>query len=661
MKLSKTTLLAALGVLTPVAIAGGPGTVTTLFTNIATSATSDVPGMPGNKFAPGGITTAFERPWVSSDGSFWAIVCDTDAATTADSIVLMNGAIVAREGDVTPFAAPETYGPWSSAFRLGLNDSGELAFTNNTSAASTIDDYIAKLTAGPTWTTYVKQTQPCPALPTSNINNTMDGLSVLADGRIAYRADILIGGGISTANDEILAIDTTLIAQEGITVPAGQLATPMAWENFTVDNYWVSPDGAHVLIDGDVLGTTNDDVTTYDGTVVIQEGFPVIGTTFTSNVVTGGPDEVHMDRAGRWYARGNNVDGQDWVVRNGVVIAKTDDPIGATTNTFDGAANGAQVVPPSGSAATAVADFYVDTALNRLFYDVVLTGVTGETAANISGFAAAGANGAPLYSLPLGNTKRGFVTYPEIDEANLLAGLAYVEILTTGNPAGEIRGQIVPEVETWDDADNADGFFVMTGNIAGDYIVMGLTSGPQDANGVVVLNGTTVVLREGDPIDVDGNGLFDDDTFIQNFGNDDFALTSDGSIYFGCTTRNAATPTNTSTGAGFFRREGGNGNSFAFCFGDGTLTDHTTPCPCGNDGAPGNGCAHSFSASGANLSATGSVAPSGSPSTARRWFSNCEVTAPSIVQWPVLWTRGANSFASSSPSRSNSSTASTPT
>ena len=43
----------------------------------------------------------------------------------------------------------------------------------------------------------------------------------------------------------------------------------------------------------------------------------------------------------------------------------------------------------------------------------------------------------------------------------------------------------------------------------------------------------------------------------------------------------------------------------AFCAGDGSLTDHTTPCPCGNNGAVGNGCGHSFDANGANLSATG--------------------------------------------------------
>jgi hypothetical protein len=42
----------------------------------------------------------------------------------------------------------------------------------------------------------------------------------------------------------------------------------------------------------------------------------------------------------------------------------------------------------------------------------------------------------------------------------------------------------------------------------------------------------------------------------------------------------------------------------SFCAGDGSLTDHTTPCPCAN-GAAGNGCANSVNAAGANLTATG--------------------------------------------------------
>lgn len=43
-----------------------------------------------------------------------------------------------------------------------------------------------------------------------------------------------------------------------------------------------------------------------------------------------------------------------------------------------------------------------------------------------------------------------------------------------------------------------------------------------------------------------------------------------------------------------------------FCAGDGSLVDHTTACPCGNTGAAGHGCGHSFDPNGARLEATGS-------------------------------------------------------
>jgi hypothetical protein len=72
---------------------------------------------------------------------------------------------------------------------------------------------------------------------------------------------------------------------------------------------------------------------------------------------------------------------------------------------------------------------------------------------------------------------------------------------------------------------------------------------------------------------------------------------------------------------GFARIEGC--PSFAsFCAGDGSLADHTTPCPCGNNGATGHGCANSVVAAGALLAASGSpaldtlvLAASGMPST----------------------------------------------
>ena len=55
------------------------------------------------------------------------------------------------------------------------------------------------------------------------------------------------------------------------------------------------------------------------------------------------------------------------------------------------------------------------------------------------------------------------------------------------------------------------------------------------------------------------------------------------------------------------------------------------------------------------------VSPSGRPQIARTWFSNWLVTAPSIVQWPELWTRGAISLNTGPSAVAKNSTVSTPT
>ena len=68
---------------------------------------------------------------------------------------------------------------------------------------------------------------------------------------------------------------------------------------------------------------------------------------------------------------------------------------------------------------------------------------TGQTAGVVVDFAAEGIVFPALQSTN-GGIIYGLVPIPSEQVTNLLAGLHYVNIHTTNNPAGEIRGQLIP-------------------------------------------------------------------------------------------------------------------------------------------------------------------------------------------------------------------------
>jgi hypothetical protein len=110
-----------------------------------------------------------------------------------------------------------------------------------------------------------------------------------------------------------------------------------------------------------------------------------------------------------------------------------------------------------------------------------------------------------------------------------------------GAVVAQTDAPIVPaSAELFDDAAFAQCFFTIAANAVGDYIVGGTTNAADaNANAVLVLNGTTVVLRENDMVDLNGNGLADDDAFIGTFNNSDCFLTDDLKLVFFADVRNA--------------------------------------------------------------------------------------------------------------------------
>jgi hypothetical protein len=106
-------------------------------------------------------------------------------------------------------------------------------------------------------------------------------------------------------------------------------------------------------------------------------------------------------------------------------------------------------------------------------------------------------------------------------------------VLRNGVVIAETDAPITPgNTELYDESTFADLFFFIAGNSVGDWVVGGTTNAASAANSVLVLNGTQVAAREGDMIDLNGNGLADDNAFISVFNNDDGVLTDDLQLYF---------------------------------------------------------------------------------------------------------------------------------
>lgn len=114
--------------------------------------------------------------------------------------------------------------------------------------------------------------------------------------------------------------------------------------------------------------------------------------------------------------------------------------------------NGAQA--GTASPGTGSGTLAYDDVSNLLNWNISFSGLIGtETAAHFHGPAPAGSNGGIQIGLPLGSPLVGSATLTATQETQLLGELWYLNIHTTTNTAGEIRGQLllapIPEPETY--------------------------------------------------------------------------------------------------------------------------------------------------------------------------------------------------------------------
>src|SRR5690606_30227487 len=112
--------------------------------------------------------------------------------------------------------------------------------------------------------------------------SVLESAVIASDGAVGFASDVTTG--LPTAEDDLLVLGTTLLAQTGVTVPPGQTGGEF-WEAFDLSDFWITPDGQHYLVQGDLGGDTAfDDVVVLDGNVIVQEGTILPGSGFVEAV-----------------------------------------------------------------------------------------------------------------------------------------------------------------------------------------------------------------------------------------------------------------------------------------------------------------------------------------------------------------------------------------
>ncbi|GJM24877.1 MAG: hypothetical protein DHS20C16_12920 [Phycisphaerae bacterium] len=389
-----------------------------VFSNFASSPTSDVPGLPGAKFG-----TGIDRPYRSPDGKTWVLSADTDLGTSVDEVIIVGNhctsEVKIQEG-VTTLDASDQVGPIEQD--LSINDAGQFAFATNTNNSTSADETIVR-SDGSTHVVIAREGNLSPATG-GNFGSTLAASNIVSDNTVWFDADTTL----SSSMDRFLLSKNGVIveAQEEVTVPTGQAAggtDPI--KGFVTGSMRVDATGSNFTYIGDTNGdTSTDEMIVVNNQVVVQEGVVIAGSGFAAPADISLSTETFMFADGSWMARGSNQDGSDWLLRDGAVVSQTGDPI------------------------------------------------------------------------------------------------------------------VAGAVETYDDASSSAGFFLFAQNNAGDYVIGSVTSATESASdAVLTINGEVLIAREGDPVDLDGNGIVDDGMRIRAFSNDDLILTEDLQAYVPITVR----------------------------------------------------------------------------------------------------------------------------
>jgi hypothetical protein len=328
---------------------------------------------PTNAMPGGGIFESFQKLDVSPNGQHAALIARRAVAVNRDYALIRNpgsgASIVIRSGSAlaAPYATLNTRVGTTSAdeglklTELSVNDSGQIAFVARSTG-----------TGGPTQPrhmllrhdpvagfSYIKVGgQPLPGLFSglqpgafpavglvndSNFAAAFSGVNMLADGTVAYQSNDIIddgSGGINPSggvSNHFAAFTsdgdspTDVLNQQGSTPITGGFGYLFAHTGGTLH---VTPDGTQWIMRGNQFwNTAGNAVLIRNNVLLYQVGdeIPGLPGEFISNASTAIGSTITQDPLGNWYAPVVGTSGTRALLRNGVIIAKSGDPITPTS------------------------------------------------------------------------------------------------------------------------------------------------------------------------------------------------------------------------------------------------------------------------------------------------------------------------------------------
>lgn len=265
---------------------------------------------------------------LSAGAQRWAVnVNAADQPRENDSFVIIGD----RDGALAAFGEPSTTESLGFPLSRGINtpfgvtDAGDVAFSGNLGGGAPFDqeEIVARFDAATgQFTLIAREGDPIPGIEGERFGGTLDAVSVLGDGRVAFR-DGGTQGGLPGNQDEFFFISgdpVTALVQSGVSAPQGQAGGTEAVVRDILGDSSASADGLRYLaeVDLDLPGTAARAIIV-DDAVVLQGGQPV-------GALPGGLDligDARMHAGGHWSVRGTTDEGAGFLVVDGALLLAT--------------------------------------------------------------------------------------------------------------------------------------------------------------------------------------------------------------------------------------------------------------------------------------------------------------------------------------------------